>query len=351
MPEDVSIIASNCPVPLADHDHIVIAHGGGGKLTAQLIERVFMPAFRNPLLEQRHDGAVFPLAGKRLAFSTDSYVIRPLIFPGGDIGTLAVNGTVNDLAMCGARPLYLSAGFIMEEGLPIATLDRIVQSMRQAALRAGVQIITGDTKVVDKGKGDGLYVNTAGIGILDHDRVIDPSQVCPGDVVLLNGDIGRHGVAIMAVREGLAFETTIQSDCAPLAESVSALIAAGIRVRCLRDATRGGLATTLAEIAESARVGIILREPQIPISEEVRGACEMLGLDPLYVANEGRFVAIVAAEDANAALQVLQKCAPNQESAIIGEVRAGQKQVILQSAWGTGRILDRLTGEQLPRIC
>jgi hydrogenase expression/formation protein HypE len=351
---ELNPIASVRSGSLASHDHILMAHGGGGKLTAQLLERIFLPAFRNPLLDQQHDGAVFALAGQRLAFSTDSYVVRPLMFPGGDIGALAVNGTVNDLAMCGARPLYLSAGFIMEEGLPVAILDQIVQSMARAAREAGVQIVTGDTKVVDKGKGDGLYVNTAGIGLIEHDLVIDPSQVRPGDVVLLSGDVGRHGVAIMAVREGLTFETTIQSDCAPLAAPVLALIQAGIQVHCLRDLTRGGLATTLVEIAESSHKGVVLQEPEIGISEQVRGACEMLGLDPLYVANEGRFVAIVAAEDAPRALQILRANLPGLDPSIIGQVQTGMSnaaRVILQSALGTGRILDRLSGEQLPRIC
>jgi hydrogenase expression/formation protein HypE len=355
MPQDQSetnLVNRACPLPITDHDHIVLAHGGGGKLTAQLLERVFFPAFKNAILEKCHDGAVFPVGSTRLAFSTDSYVIRPLVFPGGDIGALAVNGTVNDLAMCGARPLYLSAAFIMEEGLPTALLAQIVQSMQAAALAASVQIVTGDTKVVDKGKGDGMFINTAGIGILEHNQVIDPSQVKPGDAVLINGDIGRHGMAIMAVREGLAFETTIQSDCAPLAQIVLSLLAGGVRVHCLRDLTRGGLATTLVEIAETAGVEIVLQENQIQVTEEVRGACELLGFDPLYVANEGRFIAVVDPADVDLALRIMRAGSPGKDAAIIGTIKPSSvPQVILQSAWGTQRMVDRLSGEQLPRIC
>ncbi len=341
-----------CPVPLGQYPNILLAHGGGGKLMHQLLESVFQPAFRNPFLEQRHDGAVLTLGNCKLAFTTDSYVIRPLFFPGGDIGSLAVNGTINDLAMCGARPLYLSAGFILEEGVSQETVRRVAQSMRQTAQDAGVAIVTGDTKVVDRGKGDGIYVNTAGIGRIEHDLTIAPASVRPGDVVLLNGDVGRHGMAVMAVREDLAFDSPIASDCAPLAGPVLALVDAGIAIHCLRDLTRGGLATALVEIAETADVHIHLAEDAIPVREEVRGACEILGLDPLYVANEGRFVAFVPADQAEDALAVLRRQPLGAAAGRIGEVTADPKGLVtLKSTLGTTRILDMLSGEQLPRIC
>jgi hydrogenase expression/formation protein HypE len=283
----------------------------------------------------------------RLAFSTDSFVVKPLFFPGGDIGTLAVNGTVNDLAMCGAKPLYLSCGMILEEGLPMEHLWRIVSSMRDAAALAGVQIVTGDTKVVDHGKGDGIFINTAGVGVLTHDRVIAPASVRPGDVVLINGDLGRHGMAIMAAREGLAFETTIESDCAPLNHTVAALLEAGIDVHCLRDLTRGGLVSALVEIATAAGLHIDVRELDVPVIEEVRGACEILGMDPMYVANEGRFCAFVPREQAAQAQAIMGAGA-----ALIGEVSADSRGLVtLTSVIGARRILDMLSGEQLPRIC
>ena len=343
----------SCPAPLAGHAEIQLAHGGGGRLTQQLIERVFGPAFANAALDARHDGAVLAApAGARVAFTTDSHVVSPLFFPGGDIGRLAVYGTANDLAMCGARPRWLSAGFILEEGLPVATLERVVASMAEAARTAGVEIVTGDTKVVERGKGDGLYVNTAGVGWLEHGRVIGPAAVRPGDAVLLSGDIGRHGMAILAQREGLAFESPIESDCAPLWPAVEALLAAGVEVHCLRDLTRGGLATAVIEIAETAGLAVALEENAVPVSELVRGACEILGLDPFYVANEGRFVALVPAAQAEAALAVLARTAPGGPPARIGEVRAGAAgEVTLRSVVGVDRILDRLSGEQLPRIC
>lgn len=342
----------SCPLPITNYPHVTLAHGGGGRLTQQLIEKIFVPSFKSPQLEAGHDGAVLEIGGARLAMSTDSYVVHPLFFPGGDIGTLAVNGTVNDLAMCGARPLYLSAGFILEEGLAMETLWRVVQSMEEAARAAGVQFVTGDTKVVDKGKGDGIFINTAGVGVIEHGLVIDPRSVRPGDAVLLSGDLGRHGIAIMAEREGLAFESTIESDCAPVAHLVLALIEAGIEVHCLRDLTRGGLATTLIEIAETGRTEIEIEETRIPVCEEVRGACEILGLDPFYVANEGRFAAFVAPGDAERALAIMRAQAPGEGSCAIGQVgEAGLGKVILKSRIGTRRILDMLSGEQLPRIC
>jgi hydrogenase expression/formation protein HypE len=341
-----------CPVPQTDHARVLLAHGGGGLLTHRLIEQIFHPAFANAALDARHDGAVLAVGGQRLALTTDSYVVRPLFFPGGDIGTLAVNGTVNDLAMCGARPVFLSAAFVLEEGLPLASLRRVVESMRQAATAASVQIVTGDTKVVDRGKGDGVYLNTTGIGIIEHGLAIAPSSIRAGDAVLLSGDIGRHGMAIMAVREGLEFESTIASDCAPLAEPALALITAGLAVHCLRDLTRGGLATALIEIAEAAGVHVHIDEKAIAVPDEVRGACEILGLDPLYVANEGRFVAFVPESQAEMALTVLRSFSVSTDAQIIGNVgAAGHGRLTMTNRFGTSRILDMLTGEQLPRIC
>jgi hydrogenase expression/formation protein HypE len=332
-----------------------MAHGGGGRLTNQLIEKLFVPAFQNPFLGQQHDGASLDINGQRLAFSTDSYVVQPLFFPGGDIGALAVNGTVNDLAMCGARPLYLSAGFIIEEGLPVETLWRIVHSMSRAAQAAGVQLVTGDTKVVDRGKGDGVFINTAGIGIIDHSLAIGPASVRPGDAILLSGDLGRHGMAIMSVREGLQFETTIESDCAPLAAAVQALLSAGIAAHCLRDLTRGGLSSALNEIAEASHTRIEIDEALVPVREQVRGACEILGFDPLYVANEGRFVLFIPPGDAARALAILRAQTYCEGAVEIGAVLSAPEpthgRVTLKSRIGVPRILDMLTGEQLPRIC
>ncbi|MGA8660496.1 MAG: hydrogenase expression/formation protein HypE [Chthoniobacterales bacterium] len=344
--------AASCPVPLHDYPQVLLAHGGGGRLMDQLIANMFAPAFANPLLAQRHDGAVIDLDGRRLAFTTDSYVVRPLFFPGGDIGTLAINGTVNDLAMCGARPLYLSAGFIIEEGLAMETLWRVIRSMKQAAADAGIQVVTGDTKVVDKGKGDELFINTAGIGRVDHERAISPAGICPGDAVLLSGDIGRHGMAIMSVREGLQFESTIESDCAPLADLVLSLLDAGIEIHCLRDLTRGGLASALNEIAQCAGKRIDIYQSAVPVREEVQGACEILGLNPLYVANEGRFVAFVPALDVDCALKRMRSHALAAEATQIGVVAADSPGLVtLKSQIGARRILDLLSGEQLPRIC
>jgi len=344
--------ALNCPIPIANYPNIMLAHGGGGRLMHQLIEQLFMPAFANPLLAARHDGAILDLGGVRLAFTTDSYVVRPLFFPGGDIGALAVNGTVNDLAMCGARPVYLSAGFILEEGLPTETLWRVAQSMRQAAEAAHVQLVTGDTKVVDHGKGDGIFINTAGIGVIEHDCCISPASVQSGDVILLNGDIGRHGIAIMAQREGLEFESTIVSDCAPLAGPVLDMLDAGIRLHCLRDLTRGGLASALVEIAEAANVQIQIEERSIAVHEDVRGACEILGLDPFYVANEGRFISFAPAGDVDRALAILRRHPSCADACCIGRVSDHSTAAVnLKSSVGASRIVDMLSGEQLPRIC
>jgi hydrogenase expression/formation protein HypE len=342
----------NCPVPRVADDRIVLAHGGGGRLTHQLIEKIFIPAFGNPMLEQRHDGAVVSVNGARLAFTTDSFVVRPLIFPGGSIGDLAVNGTVNDLAMCGARPMYLSAGFILEEGLEMETLRTVVKSMQAAAAKANVKLVTGDTKVVDKGKGDGIFVNTSGIGMVEANDSIGPAEVQPGDIVIVSGDLGRHGIAILSVREGLEFESPILTDCANLWPAVEALLNAGIEIHCLRDLTRGGLATTLNEIASDRNVCIKLDEASIPVDEVVQGACEILGLDPLYVANEGRFAAIVPAAQADVTLDVLKKVEVSSGSVRVGKVEdAPGRTVILQSRIGGNRVVDMLSGEQLPRIC
>ncbi len=342
----------SCPIPIDDYPHVLLAHGGGGTLMHQLIERMFVPAFRNPFLEARHDGAVLAPDGVRLAFTTDAYVVRPLCFPGGDIGSLAVNGTVNDLAMCGARPLYLSAAFILEEGLAMETLWRIVQSMRRAADAAGVQLVTGDTKVVDRGKGDGIFIATAGIGAISHHLTIAPASVRPGDAILLSGDIGRHGIAIMAVREGLEFEARIESDCAPLADLVGSLLRAGLEVHCLRDLTRGGLASALNEIAGAAHLGVSIDEGSIPVREDVRGACEILGFDPLYVANEGRFVCILPTGDAERALRIMRADPLGAGACLIGRVTEDASGLVtMRSRIGVSRVLDMLSGEQLPRIC
>jgi hydrogenase expression/formation protein HypE len=344
--------ALSCPIPITEYPRIVMGHGGGGTLTRALIEKIFVPTFGNPILAELHDGAVFQSPGERLAFTTDSYVVRPIFFPGGDIGSLAVNGTVNDLAMCGARPLFLSAGFILEEGLAMDDLWRIVQSMKRAADAAGVAIATGDTKVVDKGKGDQIFINTSGVGVIESPRPIAPTQVGPGNAILLSGDIGRHGMAIMARREGLEFETAIESDCAPLADCVLPLIRAEIDVRCLRDLTRGGLASAAVEIAGSAGLQIDLDEAAIPVTEPVRAACEFLGLDPLYVANEGRFIAFVAPKDADRALHILRAHPLGSGAERIGVVSEGRAgMVTLRTKIGTRSILDMLSGEQLPRIC
>jgi len=344
--------SASCPIPFVQYPHVLMAHGGGGRLMHQLLEKVFGAAFSNPILDTRHDSAQFTVPPGWLAMTTDSYVVRPLFFPGGDIGSMAVHGTVNDLAMSGARPVYLSAAFIIEEGLPMDTLWRVVCSMRDAAQRCGVQIITGDTKVVDKGKGDSLFINTTGIGVIEHTLNIAPQSVQAGDAVLLSGDVGRHGMAIMAVREGLSFESQIESDSAPVHEAVLALVQAGIEIHCLRDLTRGGLASALNEIAEAAGVKIAVEEKLIPVREDVHAACELLGLDPLHVANEGRFVAFVSAKDAARALQVLRAQAVGAGAAIVGQVtESAAPLVTLQSAIGVSRILDMPSGEQLPRIC
>ena len=342
-----------CPIPISDYPTVMLAHGGGGRLTQMLIERLFLPAFANPALEALHDGAILEVNGIRLAFSTDSFTISPLFFPGGDIGSLAVHGTVNDLAMCGARPVGLSAGFILEEGLPMDDLWRAVQSMQAAAQAVDVPIVTGDTKVVERGSGDGMFINTAGLGLIPEGVHISSTRARPGDVVLINGSIADHGIAVMSVREGLEFETALTSDSAPLVDVVfSILDQVGEQVHVLRDPTRGGVASALNEIAAQAGVGIRLEETRIPVGEAVRGACEILGLDPLYVANEGKFLAIVGPEAAEAVLATMRDHPLGQQAAVIGEVVADHPgKLLLRSRIGGLRVVDMLSGEQLPRIC
>jgi len=341
-----------CPLPVSDKKSVQLAHGGGGRLMQELIQDVFLRAFHNPLLDFLHDGATWPVEKGTLAFTTDSYVVQPLFFPGGDIGSLAVHGTVNDLAMCGATPLWLSAGFILEEGLPIETLQRIVDSMARAAKESGVSIVTGDTKVVDKGKGDGIFINTAGIGVVPTGVMVGPQRVASGDAILVSGDLGSHGVAVLSVRENLSFTTDIVSDSAPLHRVVADLIAGGIEIHCLRDLTRGGLASALNEIASASGAKLSIDERVIPVRSEVQGACEVLGLDPLYVANEGRFVAFVPEGQADRAVAVMCGHEVAKAAARIGTVSAGDSSiVVLKTVLGTHRILDLLSGEQLPRIC
>jgi hydrogenase expression/formation protein HypE len=353
----VSPVFGTCALPIFDHQQIVLGHGSGGKLTADLIDQVFLPAFRNPILDKLDDQAVVEVGGARLAFTTDSFVVTPIFFPGGDIGRLAVHGTVNDLAMSGARPLYLSAAFILEEGLAVDDLRRIVESMRAAAEEAGVQFVTGDTKVVNRGKGDQVFITTTGIGVIEGNVNISADRAQPGDQIILSGYIGDHGIAIMSQRENLEFEGAISSDCASLNGLVADMLAtpsAGSTdfIHCLRDPTRGGAATTLNEIAKRASVGMLLREQSIPVRESVKGACEVLGLDPLYVANEGKLVAIVAPEMAQPVLRQMQQHSLGRDAVIIGEVVADHPgMVLMKTQIGGTRVLDVMFGEQLPRIC
>ncbi|MBL8176020.1 MAG: hydrogenase expression/formation protein HypE [Bryobacterales bacterium] len=340
-----------CPLPFAEFGFIVMAHGGGGRLMHDLLSRVIFPGFRNGHLEHGHDGAVFDAPQGRIAFTTDSYVVRPLFFPGGDIGKLAVCGTVNDLAMCGARPLALSAGFILEEGFAVESLRSVLASMQESAQQAGVSIVTGDTKVVDRGKGDGIFINTAGVGEVRSRALIGPAAVAPGDAILLSGDLGRHGIAVLSAREGIAFETALESDCALLLDPVMALLDAGVEVHCLRDLTRGGLASALVEIAQAGGHRLEIEEDSIGVCAEVRGASEMLGLDPLYLANEGRFVAFVPEAQAPRACQVLRSFAVSAGASMIGRVKAGKPLVTMRTGYGTSRLVEMFSGEQLPRIC
>jgi hydrogenase expression/formation protein HypE len=350
--KSVEISRLSCPIPISDYKQVLLAHGGGGKLTQQLIQQMFLSQFQNEYLELLHDGAVFSVNGTRLAFSTDSYVVSPIFFPGGTIGELAVNGTVNDLAMCGARPLYLSAAFIIEEGLLMDDLWRVVVSMQEAARKSGVMLVTGDTKVVDRGKGDKIFVNTSGVGIVDPGISVSPKQARVGDKIIVSGLIAVHGIAIMSVREGLEFDTPVKSDTAPLNDLVQKMFASSKHIHVLRDPTRGGVASALNEIASSSNVGIRIYEERIPLSEEVRGACEILGLDPLYVANEGKLIAFVPAIDAGKTLVAMRGHPLGKDSVIIGEVVAEHPgTVIMKSRIGGNRVVDMISGEQLPRIC
>ncbi|MFY9740731.1 MAG: hydrogenase expression/formation protein HypE [Candidatus Sulfotelmatobacter sp.] len=347
-----SLPGMSCPLPITKHQQIVLGHGSGGKLSAQLIERVFLPAFSNPLLNRLDDQAVLHINGTRLAFTTDSFVVTPIFFPGGDIGRLAINGTVNDLAMSGARPLYLSAAFILEEGLAMEDLQRVVQSMSEAAKSAQVQLVTGDTKVVNCGKADKIFITTTGIGIVEKPVNISADRARPGDKIILSGYIGDHGMAILSQRENLEFEGVIESDCAALHELVYDMLDVCPAVHCLRDPTRGGAATTLNEIAKQSNVGMLLRETEIPVRDTVRGACEILGLDPLYVANEGKLIAIVPSESAEQVVEKMHRNPLGRDARVIGEVVGDHPaMVLMQTVIGGTRIVDTLFGEQLPRIC
>jgi hydrogenase expression/formation protein HypE len=341
-----------CPLPLQHGEQIVLGHGSGGKLSHDLITKLFLPPFDNPILRAGDDAGVVEIAGGRLALSTDSHVVTPLFFPGGDIGKLAICGTVNDLAMMGATPRYLTAGFILEEGLEISVLERVVDSMRAAAQEAGVQIIAGDTKVVQRGKADGLYINTAGVGTIRYAGGIGGANAAPGDVVILSGTMGDHGITVLSARGDLGFEAEVVSDIAPLNHLVAEMLAASAQIHVLRDPTRGGVATTLNEIARQSNVGIILQEDALPIQPAVAAACEMLGFDPLYVANEGKLLAILPRADAEKVLPVMRAAPYGENAAIIGEVRAEpQGRVLMKTAIGSTRVVDVLMGELLPRIC
>jgi hydrogenase expression/formation protein HypE len=341
-----------CPTPLPAKDRILLGHGSGGKLSADLLRDVFLRVFRSPVLSRLDDQAILSVDAGRLAFTTDTFVVKPLFFPGGDIGSLAVHGTINDLAMGGAEPLYLSAAFVIEEGFAIADLTRIAESMAAAAEAAGIEIVTGDTKVVEKGKGDGVFINTTGIGRVRDGIQLSAAQARPGDLILLSGYLGDHGIAILSAREELGFEAPVESDSAALHTLVRDMLDASSAIRCMRDPTRGGLSSALNEIAGQARAGIELTEPVIPVREAVRGACELLGFDPLYVANEGKLVAIVAPEDAPAVLAAMRGHTLGRDAAIIGAVTEKHPgRVTMKTAFGTTRIVDMLTGDQLPRIC
>ena len=338
--------------PRVREERITMSHGAGGKATQTLIEAIFLDAFRNPLLEPLEDAAQLQINGSRLALTTDSYVVKPLFFPGGDIGDLAVNGTVNDLSVSGATPLYLSAGFILEEGFPVADLNRVAESMRDAAAAAGVHIVTGDTKVVEKGKADGCYINTAGVGLIERDVNLGVAQAQPGDAIIVSGPIGDHGITIMLARGELDIEADICSDTAPLNGLVAGLLDAVPGVRAMRDATRGGVATILNEIAKAANVGVLAVEDEIPVRAEVRGASELLGIDPMYVACEGRLVAVVPGGEADRAVAALRAHPLGGQAAVIGHVRAEQPGIVqLKTSFGGTRIVDLLVGDPLPRIC
>ncbi len=345
-------VALHCPLPVAAGESVLLGHGSGGRMSANLLRDILLPALRNPVLDRLDDQAIVEVGGSRIAFTTDTFVVKPLFFPGGDIGTLAVNGTVNDLAMGGAEPLFLSLALILEEGLPLDSLRRVMESIRVAASLAGVVVVTGDTKVVEKGSGDGLFVNTSGIGLVPSELRLSADQASPGDRVLVSGTIGDHGITILSQREGLEFESAVTSDTAALHALVAAMLRTSSEIRCLRDPTRGGLSSSLNEIASRSRVGIALDERAIPIREEVRGACEMLGLDPLYVANEGKLLAIVEPSAAERILETMRLHPLGRDAQMIGTVTDSHRgMVMLRTRLGTSRIVDLLSGDQLPRIC
>jgi hydrogenase expression/formation protein HypE len=336
---------------MSEHQKITLAHGGGGRPSAELISKIFLPAFTNKYLASLHDGAIFELNGAKLAFTTDSFVVKPRFFPGGDIGSLSVHGTVNDLSMCGARPLFLSLSFVIEEGFSMAELKRIVESISRACQEAGVTIVTGDTKVVERGNADGIYVNTAGVGVVEYEG-ISPGKVRPGDSIILSGEIGLHGIAIMAARKDLKLESDIKSDSAPLWEPVEKVLQSGAKIHCMRDPTRGGVSSALNEIAKTAQLGIEIWEEDIPVPEPVRGACEILGLDPLYIANEGKFLTFVPGEDEDKALKALRLHPLGKMAQKIGETTLEHKgTVVLRTRIGGKRVVPMATGELLPRIC
>ena len=345
-------IKLNCPVPL-HYERIVMAHGGGGRLMQQLLDEVVQPTFNNPILEQKNDSAVLPINNANIAFTTDSYVVKPLFFPGGDIGKLAVCGTLNDLAMSGAKPLYLTCSLILEEGFAIKDLRRILGSMQETASAAGVSIVTGDTKVVEHGKADGVYINTAGVGILETEQAINAQAIRPDDVIIVNSDLGRHGLAVMLERDGFDFQHNIQSDCADVSGLVNDLLQAGVEIHCMRDLTRGGLASTLIELAITAKVHMEIRQEDLPIHNDVQSLCEILGFDPLYIANEGCFALIVPADNAEKTLKIMRNHPLGKQANIIGTVgkAAEQGMLTLKTEFGMSRVLDLLSGEQLPRIC
>lgn len=350
-----------CPNPFGEFDQILLAHGSGGRLMLQLLDNVIMRIFDDSLLHQGHDGSLLEPPHSRLIMTTDSYVVRPLFFAGGDIGTLAVNGTVNDLAMCGARPLYMSVGLILEEGLPVSILEQVLLSMKSAAQCTGIRIVTGDTKVVERGRCDGMYINTTGIGGLEAENQISAAQICPGDAIIVSGDIGRHGMAVMSAREGFSFSRPIQSDCAPLWESVKFLLDANIDIHCMRDITRGGLASVVKELAAACKLQFSLIEKNIPVDSEVRSACEVLGIDPLHVACEGRYVLFVPGNSAETAVSLLNRyyCENGDsmgnsqfQAGVIGEVIPGKSGIVtLRTTIGGNRLIEPPSGEILPRIC
>jgi len=348
----MSVLTLNCPVPVAARDQVMLGHGSGGKLSAELMREIFLPAFTNETLARMDDQAVLRIGGSRIAFTTDSFVVKPLFFPGGDIGSLAVHGTVNDLAMGGAKPLFLSVAFIIEEGLSMEILQRVVASLGRAAEACGVQVVTGDTKVVDKGSGDGVFINTTGLGLVPDGLFLSASQARAGDAIILSGSIGDHGIAILAEREGIEFESPVVSDSARCTNWWTDMLRATPAIRCLRDPTRGGVSSSLNEIAAQSHVGMLLDEASIPVRDEVRGACEMLGLDPLYVANEGKLLAIVDSSDADRLVAVMQAHPLGRDARRIGTVnKSDPGWVTMRTVLGTTRIVDMLSGDQLPRIC